>query len=71
MPNKKDKPLVTIVAASYNNAPFVLKTLESMAWQDYENTELIIIDDCSTDNSLSLIKEWIKELPQAVQNCSP
>ncbi|HTA82766.1 MAG TPA: glycosyltransferase family 2 protein [Bacteroidia bacterium] len=52
-------PLVTIGASNYNNAQYVIETLESIKAQTYQNIELIVIDDCSTDNSPALIKEWL------------
>ncbi|MGI4885371.1 MAG: glycosyltransferase family 2 protein [Janthinobacterium lividum] len=55
----KTNPLVSIVALNYNNANYVISTLESIAHQDYDNYELIIVDDYSTDDSLRIIKEWI------------
>lgn len=53
-------PLVTIAAINYNNSKYVLDTLNSIKNQKYFNIELIIVDDCSTDNSLSIIEEWLK-----------
>jgi len=55
-----EQPLVTIGVASFNNARFVLDTLDSIANQTYKNIELLINDDASTDNSVDLISEWIK-----------
>jgi glycosyltransferase involved in cell wall biosynthesis len=52
-------PLVTIVAVNYNFELYVLQTLESIRNQTYEHTELLIIDDHSTDNSVTLIKNWL------------
>lgn len=53
------EPLVTIGIASYNNAAFIIETLNSVKKQSYANIELIIVDDCSTDESAGLIKDWI------------
>lgn len=53
-------PLVTIVALSYNHEKFVIKTLDSIKNQTYQNIQLIIIDNCSKDNTISLIHDWIK-----------
>lgn len=55
------RPLVTIGVASFNNDKYILETLESIRNQTYENFELIINDDCSTDSSVSLIKNWISK----------
>lgn len=53
-------PLVTIGAINYNNAKFVMETLESIRAQSYPNIELVIVDDCSTDNSAEIIDTWLK-----------
>ena len=54
-------PLVSILAVSYNHAEFVIETLESIRKQTYQNIQLVIIDDYSTDNTVELIEGWIKE----------
>jgi glycosyltransferase involved in cell wall biosynthesis len=55
-----DQPLVSIVAVCYNHAQFVVETLDSIKAQNYPHIELLIMDDCSTDDSVAVIKEWIK-----------
>lgn len=57
----KDYPLVSIVAVCYNHERFVQETLDSISNQTYKNTELIIIDDCSEDNSVDVIRSWIEK----------
>jgi glycosyltransferase involved in cell wall biosynthesis len=52
-------PLVSVIAVCYNHAKYVLETLDSIKNQTYLNLELIIMDDCSTDNSVEVIKSWI------------
>lgn len=52
-------PLVTIGAINYNNSPYVLETLNSIAAQTYPNIELIVVDDASTDDSLDKMKQWL------------
>ncbi|WP_026462943.1 glycosyltransferase family 2 protein [Adhaeribacter aquaticus] len=54
-------PLVTIGAINYNNAKYLIETLESIKAQTYSNLELVIVDDCSTDNSVELINEWLQD----------
>ena len=52
---------VSVLAANYNNAPWVIDSLESIHAQTFKDFELIIVDDCSTDNSPELIKDWLGE----------
>lgn len=54
-------PLVSIVVITFNSEKYILETLESAKSQNYRNIELIITDDCSTDNTVALCKEWINE----------
>ena len=49
--------LVSIIMPSYNSAAFIKKTIQSVINQTYENWELIIVDDCSTDNTELVITE--------------
>ena len=52
-------PLVSVIAVCYNHAKYVVETLDSIKAQTYPNIELVIMDDCSTDNSAEVIQEWI------------
>lgn len=61
MNSPSNKPLVSTIALCYNQAKFAVETLESIRNQSYQNIELIITDDCSTDNSVEVIENWIKE----------
>jgi glycosyltransferase involved in cell wall biosynthesis len=54
-------PLVSMIVSCYNQARFVLETLESVKAQTYKHTELIIVDDCSTDDSVQIIDRWLGE----------
>jgi len=54
------EPLVSIIAISYNHAPFIREALESVFAQTYSNIELIIADDASTDDSIRCIEEVCK-----------
>ena len=45
----QNKPLLSVVTSVYNGGSDLLKFLDSISNQTYENIELIIIDDCSTD----------------------
>lgn len=49
--------LFSILIAHYNNAPYFKQCYESLKQQTYENFEMIVVDDCSSDDSLEKIKE--------------
>src|SRR5690606_5737149 len=49
---------VSIIIANYNKAKYIAETIRSVLDQSYENFELIIIDDCSTDRSLEIITDF-------------
>lgn len=53
-------PLVTVICVSFNHKAFVMEALESVKSQSYQNIEIIIVDDGSTDGSAELIEDWVK-----------
>lgn len=55
------KPLFSILIANYNNAKYLAECLASVLNQDYTNLEVILVDDGSTDHSLSIIEPFLKE----------
>jgi len=57
---ESNQPLVSIIVITYNSSKYVLETLESAKSQTYQNIELIISDDCSTDNTIEICRNWIK-----------
>lgn len=54
-----NNPLVSVPVITYNSATTVIETLESIKAQTYPNIELLISDDCSTDNTIEICREWI------------
>jgi glycosyltransferase involved in cell wall biosynthesis len=52
-------PLISIVVPSYNHAQYIGACLDSIYFQDYENLEIIIVDDCSPDDSATVIEAWL------------
>ena len=71
-----NKPLVTIIIPNYNEERFIATTIESALNQTYENIEIIIVDDGSTDGSYDIICDYsdkysnIKALRQENANAS-
>lgn len=57
-------PLITFIVTSYNYENYVLKTIESIKNQSYENIEIIVVDDNSCDNSVEKAKEFAKNSPK-------
>lgn len=53
-----DYGLVSVIMPSYNSAKFICEAVDSVIAQTYKNWELIIIDDCSTDKSLTILGQY-------------
>ena len=51
--------LVSIITPTYNSEKFIGTTILSLLSQTYTNWEMIIVDDCSTDTTKSIIEEYI------------
>lgn len=53
-----EKPLVSIALCTYNGERFLKEQLDSIVNQSYPNIELIVVDDCSSDNTLKILGEY-------------
>jgi glycosyltransferase involved in cell wall biosynthesis len=51
--------LVSIITPSFNSEKFIAKTIESVQNQTHQNWEMIIVDDCSTDNTACIIEQFL------------
>lgn len=58
------QPLVSTVISTYNGAKYIRKAIDSVLNQTYKNIELIIADDCSTDDTQKIISEYLKKDPR-------
>lgn len=52
------RPLVSVIVPNYNHAPFLEQRLETIYAQDYPNFEVILLDDCSPDNSREILEAY-------------
>src|SRR5687768_4471521 len=57
-------PRVTVICLCYNQGRFVSESIRSVLCQTHPNTELIVVDDASTDNSVAIFRECISPYPQ-------
>ena len=61
------EPLVSVIVPCYNHANFVKICLQSILKQSYQNFELIILDDGSSDNSKAVVESFLESLPASQQ----
>ena len=63
-----DLGLVSIIMPNYNSEKYVKESIQSVLDQTYQNWELILVDDCSTDNSLEIVKSFGDDRIKIFQN---
>ena len=61
------EPLVSVSVPTYNHEAFIAEAIESILSQNYENTEIIIADDCSEDGTQAVILEYAERFPQKIK----
>ena len=57
--------MISIVVPVYNAAPYIENTVQMVLQQTYQDFELILVDDCSTDNSVALLEELLEQRKDA------
>ena len=62
----KTNPKVSIILPARNEEEFIRKCLDSLVKQDYENYEIIVIDDSSEDKTGKIILEYAKKYPKII-----
>ncbi|WP_333954949.1 glycosyltransferase family 2 protein [Psychrobacter sp. S4(2024)] len=59
--NMTEKPLVSIIIPVYNVEIYIDTCLDSVTQQTYKNLEIIVVEDCSTDNSKQALQPYLKD----------
>lgn len=67
------KPLVSVVMPCYNASRYIAASIDSVIAQTYRNWELIIVDDCSSDDSVDVIQSYLVKdnRIKLIRNTSP
>lgn len=59
--NCQNNPLVSVIVPVYNVEQYLDECLNSICQQTYENLEIIVVEDCSTDNSLNTLIKYLED----------
>lgn len=62
-----NKPLVSVLIITYNQKPYIAETINSVLEQSYENIEIIIADDCSTDGQKDILEKYKDKYPEIIK----
>ena len=54
----KHLPLVSIAVCTYNGEKYLREQLDSLVFQTYKNLEIIVVDDCSSDQTISILEKY-------------
>ncbi len=60
---EQNSELVSIVVCTYNGSKFLNEQINSLINQDYKPIEIVVVDDCSTDNTWILLNDWKERYP--------
>lgn len=63
--NVPTEPLVSVIVPNYNHAKYLGERLDSIKKQNYKNIEIILLDDGSTDKSVSILEDFTRNEPRA------
>ena len=55
------EPKFSILMANYNNAEYITEAIQTVLKQTFQDWELVIVDDCSTDDSIKAVVPWLKD----------
>jgi len=63
-----ENPKVSVVIPTYNRAHLICRAIQSVLDQTYQNLEIIVVDDCSTDNTEEIVKDFKDERIRYIQH---
>jgi glycosyltransferase involved in cell wall biosynthesis len=63
----EDRPLVSVIMPTYNAAPFVAESIESVLAQTYEPMELAVVDDASEDATPTIVEDYARRHPDRIR----
>lgn len=56
--NHEVEDLITVSAIAYNHATYIKECIDSISSQTWQNLEILVVDDCSTDEMVNLVKSY-------------
>lgn len=56
-----DLPLVSVIVTSYNREQYIAETIKSILVSSYQHYEVIVVDDCSTDDTVAIAKKFERD----------
>lgn len=66
--SSENRDLVSIIMPNYNGSKYLRETIDSVISQTYTNWELLFVDDCSTDDSLDIVRSYGDQRIKILQN---
>lgn len=57
--------MISVIIPAYNSGSTIIETLESVAAQTYLDYEVIVVNDCSKDNTVEVVERWMREQKEA------
>lgn len=60
-------PLVSVLIGTYNRADLINRCIDSILNQSYKSIEIIIVDDASTDNTISVLEKYVNKYPNKIK----
>lgn len=69
--NESEEKMVSVIMPAYNEEKYIGEAIESVIRQTYQNWELIIVDDCSKDRTVEIIKQYMLRERRIRLYCQP